>query len=1438
MEPTSQGELYAELVVHSSSYAIDSFRGREAVNQLFQFNLCFYSDKAIDEQLWLGQPAFLSIQYPQGQRRFKARVFRINQQPLFQSKRYLIRCELSPGLLLLSFDGQPRYHPESSLMALAGRLLEKKVQYEWLEPLRGRRRQQHWLQSENETDLQFFQRLLATDGVNYLCNCSNEQDAELFIFEENTSSPVFFNSPLYWRPETDGSLLQQDALFDLSVKDYLAEHQLIYRSPDPDGFKNYIEARAGQGERQSMLWGIHAESCAELQQKARHHVEALTLSQKQFQACTHQPLMAAGQCFEGRHFPRGISSSRFIILEVEHFFEQGRYKNRLRFVDEQQSIRPMPIHLSLGQQLKTACIYEDKLNPLLDENGGYAFQHQFYQYEKQQPLPRAGRLTPYLESSRNNSSSGLHFPLQSGTEVLSIALFAVPERVILLGSPANGCCPAALTAANPWSLLLKSAWGQYLQFSEKNEKTDICLANARARNALRFVDDDIELNADAGWIDAKSEGVFQLSANGKSCFETGKDLLFSAKKKADLIAKQLHFQGVNGEYEVNQDLKFSASSALEMSSGQLKFQCSQSLELIAEKQDFLAELKQGDLLFQVDELSLIANQQLCIEVNAAKIELNPDGIQMHADKIEFQTQSLQWQSGVNYVPSAAKALAALAAASLPALMPVKQYQHLQSQRLGEVEWGASFYHLNDTALIQFEIAGFDGTETVKLMFYSADISDVLHLHSKHPFIGEIPSAKRLDVREYSLSDKTIYLDNDSEAFTCGTGRIKIEYPLKLLKKNDRNNRVYFVRLQVADSIGQRFSNPMIMLAQADIELMADKKISCFTQQSLIEIKRCLPMSVRMLADSPDIITPYFYREVIHAKNLPVGQGNRLRLLQSGIYQELFIPKSRPPTYQLPFDVGAAEKNHCNIQRLMPSMRIDFNHAYLDDNEQIAFSRSTPESRDCLNSEEIEYINACQNHLTLFIHGYNVAYGRFGYHLDEEDGCLSVSSVEASIYRDKAYFSKFFEQEYQDGGLNGEGMHSWITHLEQNINQAAGMEEQDYSEFTRCLFIGWPGKPSNALAYNQSIQKAIDTAPVLGRFIENLHQQLQGVKLHVIAHSLGCGLLLQAMDWLGKKGITNRIEHVFLCQPAIPSGALKTYGINTPDSPAYQQLKASHPHYPWVCPFAYKVSRYIRIFYSKNDNILGPMPGRAAQPAAINRMELLKKKPFEETLAMLFAKFTGMESIYLAANRIGQPRYDLFHESTLHNLWLNLTARQACINIAGSRLQCRPGLLAQLTLLETSGMDIFFKEQRIKRRLRHLLKAVNVLHRKQILPAIKKPAESGLLSALWRQAESAPVSKEGLNRFYQSHRSLIVQLIAFIESIPLLDKALFQPAMGYVGAEWATDRRLVAMAESGHLKNVDTSEYILHHSHMQEINKNIQSALFCQNILEVDDMMFG
>ncbi len=322
-------------------------------------------------------------------------------------------------------------------------------------------------------------------------------------------------------------------------------------------------------------------------------------------------------------------------------------------------------------------------------------------------------------------------------------------------------------------------------------------------------------------------------------------------------------------------------------------------------------------------------------------------------------------------------------------------------------------------------------------------------------------------------------------------------------------------------------------------------------------------------------------------------------------------------------------------------------------------------RTRLTREEIAYLKNNGNNATLFIHGYNVPFGRFNKDIipskykngqvrvvqyGQED-CSLLRSLELMQARYPHAINLPLQK--QDSKYNGFGAHNWWLWMEDNLNRASKQfKHTNYQDYTRLIHISWQGDTSEEADYMAAVRMAQYPAKLVACLVEQLYRE--GIHVNIVAHSLGNQVLMHTLEELGRRGLPpGSIAQLIMWQAAVPNN------VFVPRQQHYD------PEGLYYFKHAYKMAKKIMVLYSHQDNVLGPLPDYDLAKLAY----LLQKKAADPTagismvavasamhLMRLWQMPNHLRSIYSIANLFQRPFTYILEGSderqSFYQDWLN------------------------------------------------------------------------------------------------------------------------------------------------------------------------------------------
>ena len=433
---------------------------------------------------------------------------------------------------------------------------------------------------------------------------------------------------------------------------------------------------------------------------------------------------------------------------------------------------------------------------------------------------------------------------------------------------------------------------------------------------------------------------------------------------------------------------------------------------------------------------------------------------------------------------------------------------------------------------------------------------------------------------------------------------------------------------------------------------------------------------------------------------------------------------------------SVDKDHqYNLQLLWPMIIHDIRFEDEDTKKLDAQSKSYHK----ISSDDIAYLKANGNNVTVFVHGFNVHIGSFSEEiaaaewiesamsqviLGKDDISLSTdthngepgaadgfalvrSSHDSTIYRDQNIIEQqcgkvipaHIIKTHRDGSLyadgqngnwklNGTGARSWAIHMEHNLNVATGQFfpriADTYKKYTRMVHVTWSGDPAHSIDYMDSVNHAFDSAPELADLIMLLKKQ--GLEVNVLAHSLGNAVLIKAMDLLTSQ---YAVDHAFLWEAAVPQDVFTRTKT--------QSMTKGLPD-RWYMPHAINGAHKITVLHSQNDNILGPIP--VTQPDGVSQARVNKAKPFfTELVPAYLTTALGLDSLYHFGMWIGMPisnMWQIKNQEIAYQQWRDELGPGPYPLADGSTLYLQPSLTEQVAHNPAEATKLYNQlEQKLK-----------------------------------------------------------------------------------------------------------------------------------------------
>lgn len=492
----------------ADKFRVLSFEGKEAMSQVSSFRILAVSDDGeIPDGEILGRKAALSFMSDGHGLTHHGLIVESEQEPLMGDEAnpdgfHLYTFTLKPRLELLAYNRQSRIFHHKNLQEIASQVLEeggipqKDFRFDFEKPSKER----EFTVQYNESDLDFLQRLLESEGAFYFFETAEGRDRVVLADRNTAFADVPFNAETPFRHESGLHQAETEFVRRLYRRGKLVTGKVMvkdYNSETPEA--SILARQAGEGPGMDYSFGSLARNAEEALRIARlrgemHGVERVAL-QGQGYCRDFRP----GFRFRLKDDARTGFRGDFLLVAVEHRatqkegFEGGEheklYENIFRCIPAEIPFRTR----GLGRREKISGIVSARVD---GQEGPYASLDDLGRYRSRFPFDLSDRQQGEascpirLAQPYSGPDYGMHFPVHQGSEMLVAFIDGDADRPIGIGTLPNPSNPSPVNARNRNENLLKTASGHSLKLDDLEGKRAIELLSAGGHKLK--LDDDPE----------------------------------------------------------------------------------------------------------------------------------------------------------------------------------------------------------------------------------------------------------------------------------------------------------------------------------------------------------------------------------------------------------------------------------------------------------------------------------------------------------------------------------------------------------------------------------------------------------------------------------------------------------------------------------------------------------------------------------------------------------------------------------------------------------------------------------------------------------------------------------------------------------------------------------------------------------------------------------
>ena len=508
-----------------NAFQVVRFSGREAISEPFYFELELVSTSPdIDFGAVVGRPAAFTLM----------REDEVGSEPLpihgvvtdFQQSgrtadHVVYQAVLRPRLWRLGLTQQSRVFQEMTVEDIVREVLKgaglgaDDVRF----TLQASYAPREYCVQYNETDLEFFSRLLEFEGIAYFFEQDGTRDRLVITDDRAAFGTVPGASTIVYR-EGAGFARNSEAIQALTLREKLVAGKTVlsdynYRTPDVGLEVESAATDGGDDEALQYEYGEHYKDVDQGKRLARVRVEELAAQRQVLEGQSDSAALRAGHRFTLSGHYRTALNADYLLTEVRH---EGSQAAALGIAGVVDTLDGMPVGGDGAPAGADAPVYSNHFKAIparvpfrparktvvptipglmtakVETAGGpYAYIDDDGRYRAKMPFDRSGKgggtasrpirmAQPY-----SGPGYGMHFPNHAGTELVWACVDGNPDRPLALGTVPNPSQSSPAVAENRMQNVIRTFGGNELIFDDTDAETSVRLASSD-QNALLLDD--------------------------------------------------------------------------------------------------------------------------------------------------------------------------------------------------------------------------------------------------------------------------------------------------------------------------------------------------------------------------------------------------------------------------------------------------------------------------------------------------------------------------------------------------------------------------------------------------------------------------------------------------------------------------------------------------------------------------------------------------------------------------------------------------------------------------------------------------------------------------------------------------------------------------------------------------------------------------------------
>ncbi|MEQ8398378.1 type VI secretion system tip protein TssI/VgrG [Thalassobaculum sp.] len=485
----------------SSTFAVFRLTGREAVSELFRFDVDVVSENSgIALPTLAGKDATLTITRLGQTRKVHGMLEGIELSGMTPQGQCVYRAVLVPRLQKLALSRQNQIHgtttpvsvrevlsDELSASALkgtpaagvAGRLSLNDFELRLTHPYPKR----DYIVQYDESDFDFISRQCEHYGIFYFFTHDSGRDVVVFGDSRIAFPTVSGPGRLAYRPGSGLANASAASVFQFSGRSTLVPAQVCLRDYNyrlPNLTLDVDETVDSDGHGVVVDYGSHFRTPQEGRDLARVRAQELASHKLSFQGRSDSVHLIAGAVFDLTEHFRSDFNTGYLITWIEHEASQAlpgiaeiagpdhqtAYSNHFGCLPKSVEFRPArktPKPRMAGLSNATVDASGNGQRAEIDSTGRYKIRQQFDQRGE-----GAGQASRYMRKAEpyGGANTGMHFPLLKDTEVILACVNGDPDRPIIVGAMQNEQYPSVVNSRSSTKNRMRTTSGALFEIDD------------------------------------------------------------------------------------------------------------------------------------------------------------------------------------------------------------------------------------------------------------------------------------------------------------------------------------------------------------------------------------------------------------------------------------------------------------------------------------------------------------------------------------------------------------------------------------------------------------------------------------------------------------------------------------------------------------------------------------------------------------------------------------------------------------------------------------------------------------------------------------------------------------------------------------------------------------------------------------------------------------